>query len=736
MGLTRLLPALALSCIFSTPLLAQPAGGGDAAPPLKPAAPAVNPVVQAVDSFWHFGKIAKYEQAAAEGQKVLGSGASSADLLAAFEQVASERREDLYDTLYKWVNVEPMKAVTEQVLAKLAEGRKERFQNPQWIRQQVERLSVNSRAFEAAIQELRNSGEFAAPVMIDVLRDDGAKQFHSATRAGLVRLGRQVLNPLVPILESKDQRLLFTVMGVLGEIKYDVAAPYIARVYATKQAGMEEVKSAAGRALGQLGYADPAAVKPADLFAELAEKFYYSNASIVPDTRFPEAAHIWYWDDSKGLTSKDVPPQIFNEIMSMRCSEYSLKLEPNRGDVVSLWLAANNKREADLPEGKADTTHEGPDAHFYNVSLGTQYCNTVLTRALRDRTPAVALKVIRSLQEIAGQSNLFVAGENAKEPVVDGMQFPNREVRFESAIALGAALPSKAFVGQELVVPTLAEAISSTGKPNVVIVMADANAANGLKEALKDAARAETGSDPNSASEAAGRLPSVDLLIVDSRNNPQTDAVLAGARVRNVPKIVIVEDKASPYVTAEFENPLLSTLSVGTNPVDAAALTEAITKARAKAGSAPMDDKAAEAFAQRAAALLKDLAIAKGVLDVMSAQPSLLRSLEDSRVEIAKSGAAVLGYLPTKEAQTALAAKGSDEKAGDDLKIACFKALARNAKTFGNLLDADQVELVQKAVEGSANLQIRSAAGEAQGALNLAPERAKNLIIQQSQIGK
>lgn len=706
----------------------------DAVPPLTPPA-AANPLNESVENFWHYAKIAKYDLAAAEGQKLLSSGASAADLLQAFQTVTAERKDDLFETLFKWMNVDPMKDVSEKLVAKLKEGQTGMFTDPKWIMDQVTRLSVNERAFELALANLRNAGEYAAPVMIDVLRDPNKKNLHSQTRRALVRLGRQVLNPLVAVLESKDHPTLITVMGILGDIGYDVSSPYIARVAASPAPGMDEVKAAAARALTHLG-TDPQAEKPADLFNDLAEKFYYRNAAIAPDPRFPDA-HIWYWDDAKGLMSKDVPPQIFSDIMSMRCSEYALKLDPSRADSVSLWLAANNKRETDLPEGKTDSTHSGPDAHFYNVALGTQYCNTVLSRALNDRTAPVALKVVKSLQEIVGQSNLF-QGDAQGAPIIAALQFPDRLVRFESAIAIGSAFPQQAFSGSELVVPTLAEAISNTGKPNVVIVGTDLNAANAMKESLKDAVRADAANDAASTNAAASRLPSVDVVVIDSRGNNQTDAVLANPRVKSVAKVIIVENKASPFVAAEMDNQLVNTLVAekGAAP-DPAALTAAITKALGRSGSAAMDPKVSEAYAQRAATLLEKLAINHGqALDVNAAAPALMRALDDPRVEIAKSSANVLAMINSKEAQAALATKGLDEKAGDDLKIASFKALAGNAKAYGNQLDANATDALQKVVDTSTNLPVRAAAAEAQGALNLPAERAKNLIINQSQVGK
>ncbi len=108
-----------------------------------------------------------------------------------------------------------------------------------------------------------------------------------------------------------------------------------------------------------MGVSDPHSINPAKAFYQLSEKFYYNNADISADVRDPKAkANIWYWNESTGLERKQVPPQIFSDIMAMRASEYALKLGAQRGDALSLWLAANYKREVDLPHGMTDPTRE------------------------------------------------------------------------------------------------------------------------------------------------------------------------------------------------------------------------------------------------------------------------------------------------------------------------------------------------------------------------------------------
>ena len=69
----------------------------------------------------------------------------------------------------------------------------------------------------------------------------------------------------------------------------------------------------------------------------------------------------------------------------------------------------------------------------------------------------------------------------------------------------------------------------------------------------------------------------------------------------------------------------------------------------------------------------------------------------------------------------------------EDSWLAAFDASYETglAKTYGNMLDGGQVTNLQKVVESHANLQVRTAAAEAAGALNLPPDQAKTLIINQ-----
>src|SRR5262245_23840851 len=60
-----------------------------AAPGAAAAAPEITPELKnAVESFWHYGKVARYDLANAEGQKIIAAGADPETVLRAFEATA------------------------------------------------------------------------------------------------------------------------------------------------------------------------------------------------------------------------------------------------------------------------------------------------------------------------------------------------------------------------------------------------------------------------------------------------------------------------------------------------------------------------------------------------------------------------------------------------------------------------------------------------------------------------
>ncbi|WP_428939887.1 hypothetical protein [Fontivita pretiosa] len=729
---------LALGIALAMPgtlLVNQPTTMAQAAA-TETAAPPVNREIRnAVENYWHYGKVARYDLAAAEGQKVLASTATPLELLQTFEAVAAERKDNLDEWLLRWHGIEPMKDVTKQIIDKLAEGYRARRADPKFILEQISRLSSGERGYGNAMTRLRESGELAVPFLIDVLRDPAKKNQLPVIRRALRDLGRAGLNPLLAATQMQEWDTLTVIIGVLGDLGYQSAAPFVARVYESDKSPAT-VRAAAADALARLGVSPGAGTSASDLFYNLAERLYYDTSDIKGDDRFP-TANVWYWTQT-GLTRKQVPPQIFNEIMAMRACEYTLELGGSRSDdALSLWLASNYKREAELPEGATDPTRAEaqPDAHYYGVSAGSAYLNNALARAVRDRNAAVAFKVTRSLQQIVGQSNLLSGAGSG--PLIQAMQFPDRKVRFEAAMTLAAALPQQNFEGSQRVVPLLAEAMAQTGQTYVVVVHPSQEQANRLVDELKklEGINAVGATTAEGAIAVANTLPAVDVIVVAEDLGPgNVDQLFLmasdNARLAGAARLVMTKTTASIYEPRKVSDQLLST----TTATDAAALQPAIQQARAKAGGLPIDPAVATEYATRAGQLLVRIGVSRSsVYDLTPAKQTLLAALSDPRHEIVKLAGQVLAYLDDADAQAGLLLAATADNVPDDVRISLYNSLAQSAKLWNNKLDAAAIETLAKVVATAENLQVRSAAAEARGALNLPADQAKTLIVQQSQ---
>ncbi len=158
------------------------------ATPTTPAAEATTPtgepvksaLEQSADDFWHFASIARYAEAKAEGEKLLPQGeADPAKFLDAFEKVVEWRnrhvptalRLELYDRMLVWARVAELKDITPKFLATFNKAKKARAYDPVFIESQVERLARGTRPYQLAMEQLRESGEMAIPVMLRFLKD-------------------------------------------------------------------------------------------------------------------------------------------------------------------------------------------------------------------------------------------------------------------------------------------------------------------------------------------------------------------------------------------------------------------------------------------------------------------------------------------------------------------------------------------------------------------------------------
>lgn len=728
MHMPRFLPSVVIACCsVALPVLSPQAAVAQE----NGAAQAVDPALRAdVDAFWHYAKTFRYDMASAEAKKIADAKPDAGLLLKAFESVSAERKDPLDQWMLRWQQVPQLSEAVTPLNQILSEGYRLRRADQSAIEENIKNLPKTEQSYAISINRLRDSGQLAVPLMLQYLSDPSQVQYHASIRRALVDMGQAALSPLAATLEApineSNQQMMIAVIGALSEIGYDVSIPPM--VYLANNGEVPAVvKTAAREALTRMGAGDASTLDASQLYYEIGQKYYYGKAATSADPR-SNVSFYWMWEQDKGLVKLNVPSAIYGDLMTMRSTLKSLRINSDREDSLSLWLAANYGREVRLPAGAADPTRNAqtPAAHYYGVASGAKYLNNVIKRALGDRDTGVALAAVRSLQQIGGESNLFAAGQ--ADALVQAMQYPDRLVRFDAAFAAAGALPQSNFEGQERVVPILAEAVAQTGKPHIVAIMPEAQL-NARVQELKDAGYDAVG--VTSADAAAGAvLPAVDVVLITDEDPTQVQQLReiapATPKLQGAGIVIITKTQASPFTVWAASNPMI-TVTQATKTAD---LKPVIDGARAKAGSASLDEKVATEYALRATKLLGELAISRGqVLDLRAAQTTLLQALDDSRPELAMAAGEVLGLTKAPEAQSALMIKAADEKTDKAVKLSMLNSLATNAKFFGNMLPQDNLESLQKLVVGEQDLDIRSAAAEAQGALNLSPDQLKALLL-------
>jgi hypothetical protein len=145
---------------------------------------------------------------------------------------------------------------------------------------------------------------------------------------------------------------------------------------------------------------------------------------------------------------------------------------------------------------------------------------------------------------------------------------------------------------------------------------------------------------------------------------------------------------------------------------------------------------AASEYGERAARAMLELAQSRNaIIDLTAAREVLVGATREARGPIGTLAAGIMAYLPSPDAQRAIASMALDEDAALDMRISAFQSLAVSAKVNANLLEDEQVSRLYDLVASrQAEPGLRAAAAAAYGSLNLPSRKVKDLILDQSGI--
>jgi len=688
------------------------------------------------DELMHYALIGRLDLAQQYGEALLASRPNPVVLL---ELAESDRYANSYRNLALMQGEAGLRDVVAQILKLTEEGRFLQRTDTKRIATEVKRLSGTTRGRMMAIERLKDSGEWAVPVIIEAMRDPDRSNELAIIRWALPQLGRSAVNPLIMVLQQcQDLHVRLIVVESLGKIGYHSALPYIKQVIEDEKSG-SELKSACVTAIQTIDPHEQSRGKSAAQLFEQSALNYYNHLSSLEVPANQDYANVWFWTDAEGLVREEVARGMFDELMTMRSCENAVRLNPKLASAISLWLSAFFRMEA---EGYDQPEYFGPahaDAGTYALTAGPEYLHRVLARALKNVNRPVALDAIMALKRNAGQQSLLYEVQS-QQPLIKALIFPDREVRFSAALAIAGALGEKPFAQSEQVVAILAEALRQKGQRYAIVVDSNQQRRNRLAAEMGQTGEfTEVIANEHLAValEQAKILPSFDLVVLSSEIvqpniNEALDIMQKDYRLAFCPTVVLCEvNKLTKIKKLQDRYAFVKVILEQANAED---VLDAAGDILERNQAWPFEQELADAYAIDAAQVLRNLAITQNkVLNLQKAQAALIDAVREERKAIQTAATQTLARMDSLDAQRAIAALALDEQVELPTRLMALQNLSVSAKAYGNYLLAEQIDKLYQIVSSrEIDVRLRNLAAEAYGAFNLPSAKISQLIIEQS----
>lgn len=677
--------------------------------------------------FIFYAKVAQIELAVANGQALLDAGLSNAELAVLLDEKSKESPKRFDEAVARAQRVPELESIASELARRVEEGRRDLGRDPKRIDEAINMLVGTQRARLLGRARLLAAGEHAVPGLLKQITEGRNEQLKLACQDMLEQIGREAVQPLCEALLNLTGQSQRTVCDILGTIRHPNAAPYL-RELALDEKADGPSREAAARAFRSVGGEE--SMNLSMQYADLARQYFDENESLIA---YPLEAsnNIWSYDQFTGLRPTPVPTAIFSEVMATRVSNHAIKIDPTNTTALSLFVAANLKRENDLPEGASDPIYGDSKytPEFYATVFGTQTCLDVLGLALDKVDTQLVRDAIAALSRTTGGGNLFARGKG-RSPLLEALSYPDRRVQYEAALTLGRALPQEKFTGDASVVPILSSAVRMGNKSLVLLVADDLENRRQAGSQLESMAFDVVGSGGNvmEVQPDIVRAVGVDLIVVRMRGAEDAKHVVKALRAipktSAAPVLIIASATDMGGLKADYRGD--HRVNVGRAGVTPAQFTEAVDVVMKSGAGGRITEAEAEEYAIRSLGVLRDVAISRSpAYTIVDAVPALIDALDTRTGGTRMLVADILALIDNDNAQrklfdVALAATGDEQ-------VELLQRVADSVRIWGDHAEPRHIKALVALVANSSGATAEAAA-TVHGALNLPPGDAIKLI--------
>lgn len=675
----------------------------------------------------HFVKIARFDVAADLGRRLLDSGITSEQFVDLIEQSREQQRFE--EAVAAGLRVPVVEPIAAQLESLFRDGKLARARNPQEITRNIGLLTEGLRARTLARERLMIAGEYAMPQLLDAYLQQKDLALKAQVQRLMVDMGRQAIAPLMAALPGLDATSQEAIAEVLGLIPYRTSLPVLIDVY--QSTDNNAVRQATGRAISRLGGNPGSDV--AEMYALLANSYYSEPAEL---TSFPNEDHqlVWNFDPGLGLVMVPIQTPVFHEAMSMRLAERALNLQPQNNETLALWVASNYSRHFDSTDGYENPVY-GSDrrsAEYFGIAVGPEIDQLVLRRGIDSRDTPLVRSAIDAIAQTAGTRSLWGQDIDGRYPLLESLNYQNRRVQFETALALGNAQPAESFNGSERVIPLLASAVKDAAARYAVILTGDDRESyDQYRVALEQQGFSVLPPAPDGFGQietAIAESPTIDL-IVSAQGFDNTLLSIESARGDNKMSVAPVLALMGPddLIAMERQYGRDQTVSVRRQAISSSAFDSSVETLLEVASGGPISVDEADEYAERATEVLRNLAISNNqVLNISDAASILIDVLEQVEGFTLLDIAEIISYMPQAKAQQAIMNKALDSET--DIQVEMLTILADSGKRFGNQLNNRQIRRLIELAQ-SDNQDLATTAAATMGALEVDNDSLLQLIF-------
>jgi hypothetical protein len=670
--------------------------------------------------FIHYVLIGKADLAQAAAESVLGASASDGDLAEAVD--GGDLGERFDKAVSRSRAMSGVSDLATRLESRVEAGRKALARDQQRIANAITMLGGTLRQQRLGEERLLAAGEYAVPQLLKTLVDAKDPQTELLAAKNLVAIRRLAVTPLGIALGSLDPAAQRKVVGVLAEIGWPTAIPFIVDL-ASRPSTTVEVKAACESAFEQLGGTSR---DVSAQYTQLARSFFNRESSLVPYAE-DAANHIWSHSDDSGfgmLASSEVATSVYCDEMAKMIARRALAADAENTAALAIYVAADLRQENTLGSD-AQASRYSPQ--FFATASGASVCSEVLALAIDSKDVSLIRDAIAVLSQTAGGNALVATG--GRIPMVDALRYGERRVRLDAAIALAYASPSQSFAADFRVVPTLAAAVADEGQARAAVIGGSASDRKALAGDLSGAGVSviAVGSDFGAVENDVVKSQGVDLVVLCGGLEEFTGSL---ARVRSSgvtaasPVLAVAAAADELSVRRAFESD--GGFAIWTAGSSAASLANAATAAMIAMSGTAMDAGEMDQYAMDAAAALKQVALrGSKIFSIADAEPALLSALSSRSGALRLAVAEVLALSGSTAAQRALIDAALSSEGDEQIALCDYAALA--SRTSGGKADGRQLSALRDLI-GSSEGDTADAAGRLYGSLDAGAAEAVKLI--------